>query len=90
MYSQVTGEPNKQPAKLIGEPVKGTHQPPLCTTLPLWCRYVPGQHFGKHVDDSVEASPGCWTKYTLLIYLSDKSNGLRGGETAFFGARGTV
>ena len=49
------------------------------------CRYVPGQHFGKHVDDSVEASPGHWTKYTLLIYLSDASNGLIGGETAFFG-----
>lgn len=52
----------------------------------LGCRYAAGQHFGKHVDDSVEASPGRWTKYTLLIYLSDAANGLTGGETAFFGA----
>lgn len=57
----------------------------LIRSWPLQCRYTPGQHFGKHVDDSLEASPGRWTRYTLLIYLSDQSNGLTGGETAFFG-----
>lgn len=37
----------------------------------MWCvRYVQGQKFGKHIDDSVEVAPGQITLYTLLIYLS--------------------
>lgn len=50
-------------------------------------RYVRGQHFGRHIDEAVEAVPGKWTQFTLLIYLS---GGLAGGETVFYGAIITV
>lgn len=45
-------------------------------------RYTKGQRFGRHIDESAEVSPGQWTAYTLLIYLS---GGLAGGETVFYG-----
>ena len=43
-------------------------------------RYVAGQRFGKHMDDSVELGSGRTTAYTLLVYLS-------GGEAAAGRAR---
>ena len=58
------------------------------------CRYDQGQHFGKHVDDSVTIGPGLVTQYTLLIYLTGSCKQsrmpaslteLRGGETVFYG-----
>jgi len=54
-------------------------------------RYVAGQRFGKHVDDSVELGRGRATAYTLLVYLSggEAAAGparLAGGETVFYGA----
>lgn len=46
------------------------------------CRYTKGQHFGRHIDETVELGGGGVTGYTLLIYLS---GGLAGGETMFYG-----
>ncbi|VVB15659.1 unnamed protein product [Arabis nemorensis] len=33
-------------------------------------RYTAGQHFGRHIDESVDLEDGKQTHYTLLIYLS--------------------
>lgn len=33
-------------------------------------RYSAGQHFGRHIDESVDLEDGKRTHYTLLIYLS--------------------
>ena len=55
-------------------------------------RYVQGQRFGRHFDDSVDLGQGHVTAYTLLVYLSggceDRGNPERlvGGETVFYGA----
>lgn len=55
-------------------------------------RYVQGQRFGRHFDDSVDLGHGRVTAYTLLVYLSGGCGGrgspeqLVGGETAFYGA----
>ncbi|XP_010693445.2 uncharacterized protein LOC104906402 isoform X1 [Beta vulgaris subsp. vulgaris] len=67
-------------------------------------RYKVGQHFGRHIDESVDLGDGKLTHYTLLIYLSGspqskgktdlKSLGntepLVGGETVFYGSRNSV
>ena len=47
-------------------------------------KYTPGQKFGPHIDESVIATSGHETLFTLLIYLNDE--GLEGGETVFFEA----
>lgn len=63
-------------------------------------RYVVGQRFGKHVDESVEDESGHMSQWTVLIYLngghaegergSEAGGGeaeeepLRGGETVFY------
>jgi len=48
-------------------------------------RYLSGQRFGRHIDESVNVSqPAGSTWYTLLIYLSEVS----GGETIFYNHRG--
>ena len=64
------------------------------------CRYVPGQRFGRHIDESVQLAQGKQTRYTLLIYLAGSgsmvsSKGkaasqqpagqLQGGATVFYG-----
>lgn len=54
-----------------------------------------GQRFGRHVDESVNLGGGRITHYTLLIYLSGKSesepsSSLIGGETVFYDKRGVV
>ena len=59
------------------------------------CRYVEGQRFGRHIDESVNLGDGSRTQYTLLIYLSGKgsakdSQALVGGETVFYDHRGAV
>ncbi|CAN8302228.1 unnamed protein product [Cochlearia groenlandica] len=36
-------------------------------------RYSAGQHFGRHIDESVDLEDGKRTYYTLLIYLSGSS-----------------
>ncbi|KAJ3360083.1 hypothetical protein GGF32_008671 [Allomyces javanicus] len=47
-------------------------------------RYVKGQSFGQHYDESV-VTPRGPTAFTLLVYLSDaESDGLVGGETVFY------
>ncbi|CAA7038782.1 unnamed protein product [Microthlaspi erraticum] len=37
-------------------------------------RYSAGQHFGRHIDESVDLDDGNRTYYTLLIYLSGSSS----------------
>uniref|UniRef100_A0A7N0SWA8 Fe2OG dioxygenase domain-containing protein n=1 Tax=Kalanchoe fedtschenkoi TaxID=63787 RepID=A0A7N0SWA8_KALFE len=69
-------------------------------------RYKAGQHFGRHIDESVDLGGGKLTHYTLLIYLSgggrSKSKNdsstlkdttlepLVGGETVFYGSRNSL
>ncbi|XP_068651288.1 uncharacterized protein [Aristolochia californica] len=65
-------------------------------------RYKVGQHFGQHIDESVDFGQGRKTYYTLLIYLTGKANNgsiskgdssmqsLVGGETVFYGRRGVL
>ncbi|PPD92452.1 hypothetical protein GOBAR_DD10608 [Gossypium barbadense] len=69
-------------------------------------RYKVGQHFGQHIDESVDLGEGKHTVYTLLVYLSgaaktkDKSDSnnmkdsasepIVGGETVFYGSRNRV
>ncbi|KAL6005533.1 hypothetical protein ACLOJK_006100 [Asimina triloba] len=62
-------------------------------------RYKVGQHFGRHIDESVDLGDGRRTHYTLLIYLTgakgcddsntnrDSSTQLVGGETVFYDDR---
>lgn len=66
-------------------------------------KYKIGQHFGQHIDESVDLGGGNTTEYTLLIYLNGglKSKGkkilnsaqsstreaLIGGETVFYAPR---
>lgn len=45
-------------------------------------RYVKGQRFGKHVDESDSVGDGKETGATVLIYLN--GDDLRGGETVFY------
>lgn len=47
--------------------------------------YAPGQRFGKHIDEAVDAVEGETTGVTVLIYLNDE--GLEGGETVFYDGR---
>mmetsp|Transcript_31100 Transcript_31100/g.60882 ORF Transcript_31100/g.60882 Transcript_31100/m.60882 type:complete len:261 (-) Transcript_31100:296-1078(-) len=50
-------------------------------------RYLPGQRFGEHIDESVDISPGVKTLYTLLVYLNasgNKPGDVVGGETIFY------
>lgn len=59
------------------------------------CRYVEGQRFGRHIDESVNLGDGSRTQYTLLVYLSGKgsakdSQALVGGETVFYDHRGGI
>lgn len=72
----------------------------------LYFRYKVGQHFGKHIDESVSLGDGKRTYYTLLIYLSGGSKAkakndlsdpndsslepLVGGETVFYGSRNNL
>ena len=49
------------------------------------CRYLPGQRFNRHYDDSIDLGGGAKTAYTLLVYLCGKDSGLQGGETVFYG-----
>ncbi|GMH09056.1 hypothetical protein Nepgr_010896 [Nepenthes gracilis] len=67
-------------------------------------RYKVGQHFGRHIDESIDLGVGKRTHYTLLIYLSGgsvskakndakslgSSEPLIGGETVFYGSRNSV
>ncbi|KAG5639490.1 hypothetical protein H0H81_000628 [Sphagnurus paluster] len=48
-------------------------------------KYTPGQHFGKHYDDSVrDPMTGAKSEWTLLIYLTGVEDGVEGGETLFY------
>ena len=49
------------------------------------CRYLPGQRFNRHYDDSIDLGGGVKTAYTLLVYLCGRDSGLQGGETVFYG-----
>jgi predicted 2-oxoglutarate/Fe(II)-dependent dioxygenase YbiX len=46
-------------------------------------RYTEGQFFGAHIDESVWTDGGR-TQWTVLLYLTGESEGLRGGETVFY------
>ena len=55
------------------------------------CRYLPGQHFGRHYDENVQLSGGRSTRFTLLVYLNGQEadvsgQRLQGGNTVFYGA----
>ena len=51
-------------------------------------KYVVGQSFGQHVDESVEEAGG-WSEYTMLVYLNGgEGSDLRGGETVFYRGSG--
>ena len=44
-------------------------------------KYVEGQRFGRHYDDSTrDAVSGDWSEWTLLVYLSGVEDGVLGGE----------
>lgn len=46
-------------------------------------RYIVGQRFGKHIDESnFEEELQAWSEFTLLFYLNDED--LEGGETVFY------
>ncbi|KZV72946.1 hypothetical protein PENSPDRAFT_674790 [Peniophora sp. CONT] len=48
-------------------------------------KYVPGQHFGQHYDDSTrDGISGARSEWTLLVYLSGAEDGVQGGETIFY------
>ena len=61
-----------------------------CNSKPVACasnlrlyRYMPGQSFGKHVDESNEhAASGGATEFTLLVYLNGGDGGGRGAGGA--------
>lgn len=64
---------------------------PTIIFLMLTCRlyrYVPGQSFGKHIDESIKEDGNESTEFTCLIYLSDeRDTHLAGGETKFYDGR---
>lgn len=46
-------------------------------------KYVSGQYFGPHYDDSVrDAATGAKSEWTLLIYLTGAQDGVEGGEVS--------
>ena len=45
-------------------------------------KYLPGQRFGPHVDQSCQLSDGSMTEFTVLLYLGDGK--VAGGETIFY------
>ncbi|KAI0831478.1 hypothetical protein BC628DRAFT_1415971 [Trametes gibbosa] len=48
-------------------------------------KYVQGQYFGPHYDDSVrDPETGAKSEWTLLIYLTGSQDGIEGGETIFY------
>jgi hypothetical protein len=49
-------------------------------------KYSKGQRFGCHVDESdTDPETGCHSRFTVLIYLNDKSDSeLEGGSTIFY------
>ncbi|KAI0636807.1 hypothetical protein C8Q77DRAFT_526043 [Trametes polyzona] len=48
-------------------------------------KYVQGQYFGPHYDDSVrDPETGAKSEWTLLIYLTGSQDGVEGGETIFY------
>ena len=49
-------------------------------------KYEPGQRFGPHVDQANRLADGSVTEFTVLIYLSNVSEG---GETVFYGSHGS-
>ncbi|KAI0810931.1 hypothetical protein BC629DRAFT_1281172 [Irpex lacteus] len=56
----------------------------LNTNIRLY-KYIAGQYFGPHYDDSVkDAVTGAKSEWTLLIYLTGIQDGVQGGETIFY------
>ncbi|GAA5842029.1 hypothetical protein JCM3766R1_005728 [Sporobolomyces carnicolor] len=48
-------------------------------------RYEKGSFFGPHYDDDFrDPRTGATSEWTLLVYLSGKETGVKGGETAFY------
>ena len=46
-------------------------------------KYIAGQYFGQHYDDSVrDMVTGAKSEWTLLIYLSGAQDGVEGGEVS--------
>ncbi|KAH8918032.1 hypothetical protein BT69DRAFT_1268296 [Atractiella rhizophila] len=74
---------------ILGDGVKEKEVVGLNPNIRVY-RYVPGQFFDKHYDDSnlvtlTQPSPlRCRTTWTLLIYLSGTQDGVKGGQTAFY------
>ncbi|NER14375.1 hypothetical protein GWK08_13055 [Leptobacterium flavescens] len=51
-----------------------------------FCRYLPGQFFGRHLDGVYHVSDKIKSKLTFMIYLSDP-NSYEGGDTIFYASR---
>ncbi|GAA6023590.1 hypothetical protein JCM11491_006046 [Sporobolomyces phaffii] len=48
-------------------------------------KYDKGSFFGPHYDDDVyDPETGATSEWTLLVYLSGRDTGVKGGETAFY------
>jgi hypothetical protein len=65
-------------------PVLGGRYPSGCSSNIRLYKYTPGMRFGKHIDGSNDDGFGNRSEYTVLCYLNDASDGLQGGETAFY------
>eukprot|EP01065_Artemidia_motanka_P011678 TRINITY_DN1633_c0_g2_i1.p1 TRINITY_DN1633_c0_g2~~TRINITY_DN1633_c0_g2_i1.p1 ORF type:complete len:257 (+),score=94.08 TRINITY_DN1633_c0_g2_i1:72-842(+) len=76
------------------QPFEG--RPPTGFVSLRYYRYLRGHRFGEHVDVSSRSADGTQeTEYTLLLYLNSEGDDgedgpLRGGETAFYGAKRKV
>ncbi|KAH8556547.1 hypothetical protein BGW37DRAFT_17293 [Umbelopsis sp. PMI_123] len=60
------------------------HKPAGLNTNIRIYRYIPGQKFECHYDDTVKDNKsGMWSEWTLLIYLTGEEE-MTGGETVFY------
>ena len=69
------------------EPRRHSRQLCACNPNIRLYKYVAGQRFGPHVDQSNQLTDGGATEFTVLLYLGD--DGLEGGDTIFCDRRGT-
>jgi len=72
------------PASAARNPNPSTEPHSLNSNIRLY-RYSPGEHFGKHYDESFsDRETGARSEWTLLIYLSGEAQGVVGGQTVFY------
>ncbi|KAH9857043.1 hypothetical protein C2E23DRAFT_720762 [Lenzites betulinus] len=72
----------KRPAGAASDARRAAHS--LNSNIRVY-KYVQGQYFGPHFDDSVrDPETGAKSEWTLLIYLTGNQDGVEGGETIFY------